>query len=174
MHAYHQTKSFWSETRSSLFALHPWIHNSSRNCAKIDLITFPKKQYSSSGENYWAFCAKKPTAFWRLWPKESFHVVFSTKRHMLHEFKPRRLRFVSEALTRLITCISVPDGASYSHHHHHHHHHHHPYLCPLHSSPEAWTARSGVSCTAQWCLPHGRLGDTSIERCTCWKRLDKI
>ena len=104
MHTYHQTKSFWNETRSSLFALHPWIHNSRRNCAKIDLITFPKKQYSSSGENYWAFCAKKPTAFWRLWPKESFHVVFSTKRHMLHEIKPRRLRFVSEALTRLITC----------------------------------------------------------------------
>ena len=61
------------------------------------------------------FCTKNALCFGDVDQENHFQLVLSTKRHMLHDCKPKRLTFGSEALTRLPTCISVPDGALHSH-----------------------------------------------------------
>ena len=63
----------------------------------------------------WSALHPKRTVLWRLRSRKSLKLVLGTKLHMLHDFKPKRLRFGSEALTRLPTCISVPGGALCSH-----------------------------------------------------------
>lgn len=60
------------------------VQNLAYHCPKINTL---------SQEKISCVLHQKSTVLWRFWSRKSFQLVLSTKRHMLHEFKPKRLRF---------------------------------------------------------------------------------
>ena len=106
--------------RSSLFALHLWIHNSGRNCAKLGL-SLSKKSILFLRRKFRVFCTKNQLCFGVFDQENHFNWCWAPNGICFMNLSLSGWDFGSEALTRLLTCTSVPDGALYSHHHHHHH-----------------------------------------------------
>lgn len=100
--------------RSSLFALHLWIHNSGRNCAKLGL-SLSKKSILFLRRKFRVFCTKNQLCFGVFEQENHFNWCWAPNGICFMNLSLSGWDFGSEALTRLLTCISVPDGALYSH-----------------------------------------------------------
>lgn len=90
MHRHYQTKSLWNEILTLCTA--PLDSQFRQELCKTWLITVQKIN-TLSQEKISCVLHQKSTVLWRFWSRKSFQLVLSTKRHMLHEFKPKRLRF---------------------------------------------------------------------------------